>query len=122
MDMAQITKNSVCVCVCVCVWMCDSVCVWNVSVHVCEMCVSVWVTVWGREGASDCVSNVLDSHDRCRYSLSDWLSARASSYSPLWNISFSYENSLIALSAAGILNVIPTTQCVIGQNTQQERH
>ena len=66
--------------------------------NVCEcVYVSVWVTVC-----------VLDSHDRCRYSLSDWLSARASS-SPLVELLFLLRESLL-LSAAGILNVFPTKQ------------
>ena len=82
-------------CVCVCVCECESVCEW---LNVCEcVYVSVWVTVC-----------VLDSHDRCRYSLSDWLSARASS-SPLVELLFLLRESLL-LSAAGILNVFPTKQ------------
>ena len=86
-------------CVCVCVCECESVrvCEW-VWLNVCEcVYVSVWVTVC-----------VLDSHDRCRYSLSDWLSARASS-SPLVELLFLLRESLL-LSAAGILNVFPTKQ------------
>ena len=73
-------------CVTLCVWVCVCVYVWVCAVTVC----------------------VLDSHDRCRYSLSDWLSARASS-SPLVELLFLLRESLL-LSAAGILNVFPTKQ------------
>ena len=77
-----------CSCV-VCVWW-----EWVSDLNVCEcVYVSVWLTVC-----------VLDSHDRCRYSLSDWLSARASS-SPNWEreLLFLWTRITPCYSAAGIL-------------------